>query len=60
MRAAESTHRLEPLRQRLQERDLDAIVVSAPANVRYLSGFSGSLGFLVVTAASAEILGDSR
>ena len=60
MRAAESTHRLEPLRLRLQERDLDAIVVSAPANVRYLSGFSGSLGFLVVTAASAEILGDSR
>ena len=60
MRAAASLRRLQPLRQQLRERELDAIVVSAPPNVRYLSGFTGSLGFLVVTAAAAEILGDSR
>ena len=60
MRAAEAVRRLEPLRQRLVEKGLDAIFVTTPANVRYLSGFTGSLGFLVITASAAEILGDSR
>ncbi len=60
MRVAESVRRLEPLRHRLQERELDAIVVTTPANVRYLSGFTGSLGFLVITSGGVEILGDSR
>ena len=40
--------------------ELDAIVVTTPENIRYLSGFSGSLGYLVIGRSDAEILGDSR
>jgi Xaa-Pro aminopeptidase len=60
MRAVESTSRLAHLRRRLAELSLDGLVVSAPANIRYLSGFSGSLGYLVIGMEAAEILGDSR
>jgi Xaa-Pro aminopeptidase len=37
----------------LPEHDLDALLVSAPANVRYLSGFDGSNGLILVLAAGA-------
>ena len=40
--------------------ELDGLVVTGPENVRYLSGFSGSLGYLVIGTGTAEILGDSR
>lgn len=35
----------------IAERSLDALLVTAPANVRYLTGFTGSNGLLVVPAA---------
>ena len=34
----------------LRERDLDRLLVSAPANVRYLCGYTGSNGLLVIDA----------
>ncbi len=60
MRAAESARRLKLLRQRLTELALDGIVITTPANLRYVSGFSGSLGYLLIGIEVAEILGDSR
>ena len=60
MRAEESTRRLTALRQRLIDLELDGVVVTAPENIRYLSGFTGSLGYLIIGTDAAEILGDSR
>ena len=50
-------NRLERLRTKLSESDLDAFFVSSPENRRYLSGFSGSAGFLIIgkDAAGLEI-----
>ena len=60
MLQTERTARLEPLRRRLAELELDALLVTGAANVRYLSGFTGSLAYLVIGPEAAEILGDSR
>jgi len=60
MRAEQSMRRVTPLRQRLLDLGLDALVVTAPENIRYLSGFTGSLGYLIIGKDAAEILGDSR
>ncbi|TMD11280.1 MAG: hypothetical protein E6J00_14220, partial [Chloroflexi bacterium] len=50
----ERTARLEPLRRRLAELELDALLVTGAANVRYLSGFTGSLAYLVIGPEAAE------
>ncbi|HKV32336.1 MAG TPA: Xaa-Pro peptidase family protein [Candidatus Dormibacteraeota bacterium] len=60
MRADESARRLAALRGRLVDLELDGLLVTGPENIRYLSGFSGSLGYLVIGTGAAEILGDSR
>src|ERR1700694_1374104 len=60
MRADESSRRLAALRGRLICVKLDGLVVPGPENIRYLSGFSGSLEYLVIGTGAAEILGDSR
>ena len=59
------TERLERLRSALAGRGLDALVLAAPegmspTNVRYLTGFTGSSSYLVVTQAGALFLTDSR
>ena len=43
--------RRERLRALLSEHDLDALLVTSLVNVRYLTGFTGSAGQLLVTAA---------
>ena len=60
MRLDQSGRRLAALRGRLVDLELDGMVVTSPENIRYLSGFSGSLGYLVIGRTDAEILGDSR
>src|SRR4051794_9846490 len=61
--------RLTRLRTKLEEQDLDALFVSAPAediaktigaNRRYLSGFTGSMGHLMITRDKAYIAVDFR
>ncbi|MGH9047589.1 MAG: M24 family metallopeptidase, partial [Acidimicrobiales bacterium] len=52
--------RLAKLRQRLDEHQVDALIVTNLANVRYLSGFSGSAGVVVVTANGALLTTDGR
>src|SRR6267143_948767 len=60
MRAEQSMRRLAALRQRLLDLELYGLVVTSPENIRYLSGFTGSLGYLLIAGDAAEILGDSR
>ncbi len=52
--------RLSNLRQEISRRGLDAILVSQPENRRYLSGFTGSAGFLLVTDQDAVLATDFR
>ena len=49
--------RRERLRERLRAMDVDAMLVTAPNDVRYLSGFSGSSGSVIVlTGAQDDVL----
>ncbi len=52
--------RLVRLRAALAEHDLPALLVTAPANRRYLSGFTGSAGTLLVTPTAALLFSDGR
>lgn len=52
--------RLLKLRQRLAEKELDAILISQPENRRYLSGFDGSAGSLMITDNRAILATDFR
>jgi Xaa-Pro aminopeptidase len=48
------------LRARMAAADLDALLVTHPPNVRYLSGFSGSYGALLVLGDRDVLLSDGR
>ncbi len=48
--------RRQAVAERLAERKLQALVVSSPVNVRYLSGFTGSNALLVVFAGGQPVL----
>jgi Xaa-Pro aminopeptidase len=52
--------RLAKLRNALTEKDLDAILISCPENRRYLSGFTGSAGVLLISAQRAVLATDFR
>ena len=52
--------RLQKLRDKLVEKELDAIFVSQPENRYYLSGFDGSAGYLLVTSQEAVLATDFR
>lgn len=55
-----SNPRLDRLRQRLDESGLDLLFVSQAENRRYLSGFTGSAGFLLVGPQTAVLATDFR
>lgn len=48
------------LRQRVQAQGLDGILVSHVPNIRYLTGFTGSAGLLLLTADRTTLITDSR
>ena len=52
--------RLEGLRNQLHHSGIDAILVSQGENRRYLSGFTGSAGFLLISQDSAILATDFR
>jgi len=60
MSAAPFAERLQRLRESLERSELDALLVSALPNIRYLSGFTGSNGLVLVTANEAVLLTDFR
>ena len=53
-------HRLDKLCARLAEKGLDALLVSAPENRHYISGFTGSAGYLFITRERAVLATDFR
>lgn len=53
-------NRLASLRQRMEEKELEAVLISQAENRRYLSSFTGSTGFLVVSSTRAVLATDFR
>lgn len=53
-------HRIDKLRGQLDELGLDAALISNSYNRRYLSGFTGSAGWLLITRDDAVIATDFR
>ncbi len=54
------TNRLSKLRTILSEKNIPAILISQPENRYYLSGFSGSAGYLLITADQQLLTTDFR
>jgi Xaa-Pro aminopeptidase len=54
------TGRLDRLRAGFEDHEVDALVVTTLANIRYLTGFSGSAGVLTVTRGGALLTTDGR
>ncbi|MBW4081824.1 Xaa-Pro peptidase family protein [Paenibacillus sp. S150] len=52
--------RISKLRKVLQEQGLDAILITSGINRRYLSGFTGSSGYVMVTGDDSYLLTDFR
>src|SRR5271157_1073371 len=52
--------RQEKLRERLASAGLDALLVSHLPNIRYLCGFTGSAGFLIVSESGSTFFTDVR
>ena len=56
----EIDQRRRALSARLTELKIDALLVSGPANVRYLTGYAGSNGLLLLTKSDAHFFTDPR
>ncbi|MFC7440944.1 M24 family metallopeptidase [Laceyella putida] len=52
--------RILRLREKLTEQGIEALLVSHPMNRRYLSGFTGSAGVVLVTASEQILITDFR
>ncbi|GAB4440668.1 MAG: Xaa-Pro peptidase family protein [Anaerolineae bacterium] len=52
--------RLEKFRQLMAEQKIDGFLVTQPENRRYLSGFTGSSGILIITPERQAVATDSR
>lgn len=52
--------RIEKLRQKMAEQGLDGMLITDPLNRRYLSGFSGSAGMLLITDERTMLVVDFR
>ena len=52
--------RIARLRSQMLELEVDGFLVSAPENRRYLSGFTGSTGYLLITGSDAILATDFR
>ena len=53
-------NRLSKLREMLALQELDVLLVSTPENRRYMSGFTGSAGYLLISAKDAVLATDFR
>ena len=52
--------RATQLAAQLPAKELDAVLISNPENRRYLSGFTGSAGYLLITPERSVLFTDSR
>jgi Xaa-Pro aminopeptidase len=63
MRPVKTEHlqrRIQAIRRQLGENHIDALLLAKPANVTYLTGFSGEDSWAVVAAGAVYLLTDSR
>lgn len=54
------TERIKVLRKKLEEEGAEAFICYSYPNYRYLSGFTGSLGILIISRSKAVIMSDFR
>jgi Xaa-Pro aminopeptidase len=54
------SQRAETVRRTLTETGLDALIVTHPPNLRYLTGFDGSVGALLLAPTRAVLIVDGR
>ena len=54
------TSRLDAIRARFESSEIDGILIGSDENRRYVSGFSGTAGNLIITAAAAVLATDFR
>lgn len=54
------SQRIEKLRKSLADQGVDAIITESPENRRYISGFTGSTGWAIVSAEHAVFVTDFR
>ncbi|MBO8169002.1 MAG: aminopeptidase P family protein [Thermoanaerobacteraceae bacterium] len=52
--------RIEQVQRKLQDTGLDGILVTTPENRRYLSGFTGTSGFVLITREEGYLITDFR
>ncbi|GAB4422859.1 MAG: Xaa-Pro peptidase family protein [Anaerolineae bacterium] len=52
--------RLQQLRQKMEAENLDGLLITQPENRRYLSGFTGSSGVLIISRERQALATDSR
>ena len=52
--------RVDKLRAILPQKGVDALLISMPENRRYMSGFTGSAGYLFITGRRAILGTDFR
>lgn len=52
--------KLQNLRQKLADKDLDALMIASPINRRYISGFTGTAGIVLVSQEEAHLITDFR
>lgn len=55
-----SSNRVSKLRKAVQDQGLDAILITSGINRRYLSGFTGSSGYVLITEDEGYLLTDFR
>jgi len=55
-----SAKRISALRKKMREENLDGLIINNLAHVRYLSGYTGSSGVLIVTGSAAHFFTDFR
>ena len=56
----EYINRINNLRKALSKTDIDTAFISNKDNIRYYSGFTGTLAFLLITESKSIIVTDSR
>lgn len=60
MQTTAHTQRLDQLRARLSEHGVEGMLIGSPSNRRWLSGFTGSAGWLLITQERALLGTDFR
>lgn len=60
MEAMKRMGKIEKLRSTLDENNLDALLITNPFNLRYISGFTGTAGVVLITDDKALLITDFR